>query len=222
MPLPPLKDSYVAVRSKGVNTYHYITTDCEDFELAAEFLMSFCDVDVIRASRRGEEGVDWVENTDLKTGKPMIQVINPVITEPGNRAWGTYGPAVAWHGDGSPVDEGVFDPEKLTPSVEDMNAEEYRTYLLKQTAEINLTYAEEHNPKLFFLAIYTEEEGEENGNSLAELKSYVKECRAKFCAGNLDPSSDADWNNYLKTMEDMGLSTVIRNTQTAVDRMEGK
>lgn len=222
VPLPPLKDSYVAVRSKGVNTYHYITTDCENFDLAAEFLMSFCDEDVIRASRRGEEGVDWVEKTDLKTGKPMLQIINPIITEPGDRVWGTYGPAVGWYGDGSPLSEGTFDPEKLNQSVEDMNAEEYRSYLLKQTADINLSYAEENNPKVFFHAIYTPEEEEENGNSIAELKSYVKECRAKFCAGEWDPSNDTHWNNYLKTMEDLGLSTVVRNTQTAVDRMEAQ
>ena len=220
VPLPPLKDSYVAVRAKGGNTYHYITTDCEDFDLAAEFLMSFCDVDVVRASRRGEEGVDWVERTDLKSGKPMLDIINPIITEPGNRVWGTYGPAVMWHGDGSPVDEGIFDPEKLNLSAEDMDAVEYRTYLLKQTAAINLPYAEEHNPKLFFHAIYTEEEGAENGNSLAELKSYVKESRAKFCAGELDPDNDADWNNYVGTLEKLGLSTLIKNTQAAVDRQE--
>ena len=222
VPLPPLEDSYVAVRSKGVNTYHYITTDCEDFDLAAEFLMSFCDLDVIRASRRGEEGVDWVEKTDLRTGQPMLQIINPVITEPRNRAWGTHGPAVTWHGDGSPVDEGIFDPAKLNQSVEDMDAETYRNELLKQTVAANVPYAEEHNPKLFFHAVYTPEEEEENGNSVAELKSYVKECRAKFCAGELDPDNEADWNNYLSTLERLGLSTVIRNTQAAVDRLEAQ
>ena len=219
VPLPPLEGSYVAVRNKGVNTAHYITTDCENFELAAEFLMSFCDVDVIRASRRGEEGVDWVEKTDLKTGMPMIQAINPILTEPGNRVWGTYGPSVGWHGDGSPLDEGIFDPEKLNQSVEDMDAVTYRSDLLQQTIRTNVPYAEEHNPKLFFHAIYTPEEEEENGNSLAELKNYVKECRAKFCAGDMDPYSDADWNEYTETLERLGLSTVIRNTQTAVDRV---
>lgn len=220
VPLPPLEGSYVAVRNKSVNTYHYITTDCENFDLAAEFLMSFCDLDVIRASRRGEEGVDWVERIDLKSGKPMIDAINPIITEPGNRTWGTYGPSVMWHGEGSPVDEGIFDPEELAQSEDEQDALTYRSNLLDKTIAANLPYADEHNPKLFFHAIYTPEEADENGNSMAELKSYVKEYRAKFCAGDMDPNSDADWNNYLKTMEDLGLSTVLRNTQTAVDRMD--
>ena len=96
------------------------------------------------------------------------------------------------------------------------------TNLLKQTVAANIPYAQEHNPKLFFHAIYTPEEEEENGDSLPQLKSYVKEARAKFCAGELDPNNDADWNAYVDRLERLGLSTIIRNTQSAVNRMEGK
>ena len=224
--LPALEGSYVPLRAMSVTKNYFITSDCENFDLAAEFLMSYCDLEVARASRHGEPGVDWVEEIYPPAGKPMVKPLTGIYNEPGNRSWGINGPVVGWYGsslaEGSPWRVGEWDEEEDENQTLEEEASGYRGGLLGRQMTTNLAYAKEHNPKLFFNAIYNEEETESNGDSLATLKTYVKEARAKFATGMLDPDSDADWNNYLKTMEDMGLSTLIKNTQSAVDREAAK
>ena len=216
--LPPLKDSYVAVRVKGTGMGNYITTDCRNFDLAAEFLMSFCDIDVAHACRRGEEGVDFVMEPDLSSGLPMVNGINDVFNEPSDKTWCVNGPYVGWYGKGSPWSAGNY-----TEKEEDETPSGYRGGMLGQIQSINLPVADEVNPKkLFFNAIYSREETDENGNRISEIKTYMKEARAKFATGMWDINDDAQWQNYLNTMDKMGLQMVIENTQAAVDRAEGK
>ena len=212
--LPPLEGSYVGVRSKSIASGTYITTDCEDFDLAAEFLMSFCDIDVARACRRGERGVDWEEEVEKKSGMPMVHVYNDVFSEPNNKVWAVNGPYVGWYGNGSPWSGGSYKEEEA-----EQTAKGYRGGMLGQIQTANLPYADEHNPsRLFFSTVYNLDEVEENGNRLTDIKTYMKEARAKFATGMWDIDDDTQWQNYLDTMEDMGLDILIKNTQAAVDR----
>ena len=221
--LPAFEGSYVPLRAMSVGKNFFISSDCTNFDLAAEFLMSFCDLEVARSSRHGEEGVDWYEDIDIRSGKPMIRKVegHDIYNNPGNRTWGENGPVVGWYGnadEGSPWRVGEFEIDE--DDTED--AAGYRGGLLGKQMTINLAYAKENNPKLFYNAIYNVEETEENGDSLANLKTYVKEARAKFATGMLDPDSETDWNNYLNTLETLGLSTLVKNTQAAVDRGTAK
>ena len=212
--LPPMEGAYVPVRTKGVSKSCYITTDCKDFDLAAEFLMSFCDIDVAHACRRGEEGVDFVMEPDLSSGLPMVNEINDVFNEPGNKTWSVNGPYVGWYGTGSPWSGGNYtvDASEETPTG-------YRGGMLGQIMTANLDVADAVNPeKLFFNAIYNAEEIDENGNRISEIKTYMKEARAKFATGMWDINDDSQWQEYLDTMDKMGLQIVIENTQDAVDR----
>ena len=212
--LPPLEGAYVPVRTKAILRDFYITTDCKNFDLAAEFLMSFCDIDVAHACRRGEEGVDFVMEPDLNSGEMMINGINDVFNEPNNKTWGVNGPYVGWYGTGSPWSAGNYtaDASEETPTG-------YRGGMLGQIQNANLPVAEKVNPeKKFFSAIYSTEEVEENGNRIAEIKTYMKEARAKFATGMWDINDDSQWQSYLDTMDKMGLQIVIENTQDAVDR----
>lgn len=221
--LPAFEGSYVPLRAMSVGKSHFITSDCTNFDLAAEFLMSYCDLEVARCSRHGEEGVDWYEDIDIRSGKPMIRKVegHDIYNNPADRTWGQAGPVVGWYGsgnDGSPFRVGEFEIDE--DDTED--AAGYRGGLLGRQMVINLAYAKEHNPQLFFNAIYNAEETTSNGDSLATLKTYVKEARAKFATGMWDPDSETDWNNYVNTLEDMGMSTLIKNTQSAVDREAAK
>ena len=213
--LPPLEDAYVPVRVKATSMGHYITTDCRDFDLAAEFLMSFCDIDVAHACRRGEEGVDFVMEPDLTTGEVMVKVLGTnAFDGPTDKTWAANGPYVGWYGKGSPWSAGNY-----TVDESEETASGYRGSMLGLIQNANLPVADKVNPsKLFFNAIYSSEEVEENGNRLAEIKTYMKEARAKFATGMWDIDNDGQWQSYLDTLEKMGLSMLIENTQAAMDR----
>ena len=215
-PLPPLKDACVPLRSTMGSKNCFITTDCENFDAAAEFLMAFSDLAVARACRRGEEGVDWEEDVDTATGKPMIKVLADVFGTQTNKTWSVNGPYVGWYGAGSPWSVGDF----AHGQEGEETAISYRAGLPDKVLRANVPYAREHNPdKIFTSAVYTADEADENGNGLAEAKTYVKKSRAKFATGQLDIDNDEEWNNYVATLERIGLSTLIKNTQTAVERM---
>ena len=99
----------------------------------------------------------------------------------------------------------------------------YAFYKCSGIQKINLPVADKVNPeKMFFSTIYNTEEVEENGTRLTDIKTYMKEARAKFATGMWDINDDAQWQNYLDSMDKMGLQMVIENTQAAVDRAEGK
>ena len=215
-PLPPLEGSYIPLRSTMGSKSFYITTDCRNFDVAAEFLMSFTELDVARACRRGEEGVDWKVDTDKSTGMPMVNSINDVFGKAADKTWAVNGPYVGWYGNGSPWSAGDFDDGKGETSP----AAAHRSGLLDKTLRANVPYARGNNPdRIFGCAVYNADEVDENGNSLAECKTYLKEARAKFATGQLDINSDADWNDYVATLEKIGLKTLVENTQSAVDRL---
>ena len=147
---------------------------------------------------------------------PMIHVYNDVGSEPNNKVWGTNGPYVGWYGKGSPWSGGSFGPK--SEEVNDPGS--HRPGLLGKIVKHNVAYAQEHNPKdIFEFAVYSWDETNENGNRMPEIKTYVKEARAKFAVGQLDINNDSHWQDYLDTMDRMGLDIIIKNTQTAVERM---
>ena len=63
---------------------------------------------------------------------------------------------------------------------------------------------------------HTAEENEELGIYEKDLKSYSNETIYNFIIGKGD--IDKDWDSYLKSMEDFGLSTVLKIKQAAYDR----
>jgi len=218
-PLPPLDEAYVPVRPKGVSTSHYITTDCKDFDLAARFLMAFTDLEVARICKYGEEGKDWVEDTDLDTGKIMVRPLGSG-TGPTSSHWSAIGPYVGWYGPGSPWSSGNYSADETS---EEQKVLGHRGHLLGMTELLNLPVAEERNPKnLFFSVLYNEEETENVGDIKTQIKEYVKAMRAKFAVGEIDIDDDAQWNQYLKEIDAMGLETLLENTQSAWNRRIGK
>lgn len=69
----------------------------------------------------------------------------------------------------------------------------------------------ENYPTIFFLP----EELDTINQIEPELLKYVNTQRAKFI---VDGVNDADWNSFVKTVEDMGLSKLMALYQTALDR----
>jgi len=83
--------------------------------------------------------------------------------------------------------------------------------------------AEERNPAevINWPLNYNEEEQARLGNLQIDIYTYVRESRAKFAAGEIDPYNDTDWNRYLQTLDEMGMDTWLSCAQSAYDRFMG-
>lgn len=67
---------------------------------------------------------------------------------------------------------------------------------------------------------YTTEETERRGALASEINTYVREMRLKFIVGDVD--IEAEYDNYAKTLENLGLSEMIAIDQAAYDRYMSK
>ena len=64
----------------------------------------------------------------------------------------------------------------------------------------------------------TADESAEASEIEATLKTYVMEEVAAFLTGRKD--IDADWDDYIKNMENIGLNRILELSQTAYDRLK--
>ena len=211
-PLPPLKDGYTSLQPLGVGTGCFITTDCRDFDTAARFFMEFSTLETARRSRYGEKGKDWVETT-RPDGSSAVKVLNTAAYGGQTRStWSLSGPAVGYYGPDSPWSAYLEpDPKSWTWK---------QRQLLDDGAKVVLNHAKKMNPKYMFIgAVYTEKESEALGTLNVEMYRYANQALAQFANGILDIDSDADWNKYVQDLKNMGLETLLTNTQAAYDRM---
>ena len=88
--------------------------------------------------------------------------------------------------------------------------------LAKRMAETNAEFVTGF-PNL----IYTEEESREVAPLQADIQSYCQTQKALFLTGELDINDDDEWQNFLSTLERMGLPRLLELTQLAYDRMYG-
>ena len=82
----------------------------------------------------------------------------------------------------------------------------------------NLYQIEAYRPEeLLLKLVYSEEEMETVADVLPTLKQFRDEWTANVLAGNTD--IDADWDNYLNELNNIGLEELINVYQTVYDRM---
>ena len=63
--------------------------------------------------------------------------------------------------------------------------------------------------------IYTDSEEATKEKLEGTFGSYVKEALTLFACGEKNPSSDSDWKEYLDTLEQCGLSDLLKVYQSA-------
>ena len=167
------------------------------------------------ACRYGEEGVDWEWSTDYATGEPAVGVLNSSAFGGQTKStWNKtcailtkYGPSGKYH-------------TAIASAPEDMTWNEHRNQRNNSHAMGYVAMAEQNNPAevIDWTLVYNEEENERLGNLQTDIMTYVREYRAKFASGELDPHSDADWNTYVQTLNGMGTDIWLSCAQSAYDR----
>ena len=70
-----------------------------------------------------------------------------------------------------------------------------------------------------FNHFWTQEEADSCANERGNCQTYIKTMRSHFGAGIKDPNSNADWNEYLKQLNEMGIEVWRSVCQAIYDGM---
>lgn len=148
----------------------------------------------------GIEGEDWEY-----TAQGGLQRLYPEDVNPEEYRAGQLTPDA---GTQLPLNrQPVFDISQV--GVEETNPQNY--YISQQTSEMLAPYAVPTFPLLYF----TNEEQQELDFFLLDLENYVQQAEAGFVTGQRPLS---EWENYLATVQQIGLERVLELYQAAYDR----
>ncbi len=217
--LPPLTGpegkAYAAFSPANPTWEFMILKDCKNPELAFRLGDLFYREDIAITNRYGEENVDWSRDPEVtKNYKGVYEevsgipcsyaILNDIWSKPQNKHWYDVGPSYR----GLEFSRGI---DERKP--EDENAVNYYALTRAMSAEY---YADAHPEHILGRLRYTQEEGEEIAEIMANVQTFVKESNAAFVTGNKPLS---EWDNYLDELKNMGLNRWIEIAQTAYERM---
>lgn len=184
----------------------FITADCDDPETAMKFLDLWYADETITRARHGEMGVDWLDEkgTSVYGKESHIQVVNEAAWNSGNSTWTTIGACFDndWNYETNSKDAG--DGSWISECTRLMREHYDLMQTFEEPKEIvhNLLLTKEENVKM----------------DTTSWSSHISQSRALFATGEKNPSNDADWKEYLDTLEEYGESKFIKIVQGAYDR----
>lgn len=204
------KGGYLVVSEDTVTISSFITKDCEDPELAMEFIDFFYEDETIRRGRHGERDVDWEEGDgmDIYGNKVSTVVLNEQAFFDGSQTW-----CINLCG--------IHTPDNYNcVSAENNEAGARTAKLLQGSYDLigNYPMKEETVRNLE----YTSEEDDIKEQYESTITTYVREQTKLFIMGTIDINSDADWNAYVDQINQLKLSDVLGVKQSAYDRANGK
>lgn len=202
------KGGYTALLENPVQVGAFITKDCANPELAMELLDFFYTDGAVTRLRHGEKDVDWVEGsgTDTYGYEVTTMIKNAKASTEGNSSWSITG-------------IGIQTPQNYNGVRADDTPE--AKMMSRIYKEILSTMESAVEPKeTLSLLVYTDEEKELVDEYIQLLKDQVASQRDLFITGDKDINNDAQWNEYLKSLEDLKLSELIKTAQTAYDRVK--
>ncbi|MHC5269743.1 extracellular solute-binding protein [Enterococcus sp. LJL98] len=161
---------------------------------------------------KGPEGGFWeyAENAKGEQVRVFAKGVDPAESEDARSKvtpdYGIMVPKVEF-----PTD--TDDPAaSVLPEPDAVNDTTFQDFITAETEEKITPFAKVTFPLLYL----TTEESEKVRDSATDLSTYVEQMEAKFITGL--ESIDKGWDNYVKTIEGMGLEQYIATYQTAYDR----
>jgi len=199
---------YAPVYSPTFEYNTFITTDCENPELAFKLLDFMSGQESYLHNRFGQEGIhwDWYEGdgtTNLGVPAAITVHDSTVYSSQNNICWHDTRANITTAGRiGNYTD--MSNPSESAR----LFAGVYNNYMNGQRPE-----------EVVYTLVYNSEETEYNATVKSTIEDYVAEARAMFISGVQNPSDDAAWNAYLANLETQGLSKYTETAQAAYDRM---
>ena len=214
--LAPLKAAtelggYAAVRGSTYEYNTFITTDCENPELAFKLLDFMCGQESFLRQRNGVYGVHWEwadEGTYSSVGAPAtIKAIDASVYSSQNNT--------CWHDV-----RATITTQERNATAANVDTATWAGYKSKLAADIRAAQlAVEAPAEVVHKFVYNASEQETVSSLKTPLSDYVAEARAMFISGVMDPNDDAQWNTYLANLEAQGLQEYIEAAQSAYSRM---
>lgn len=191
----------------------FITADCDNPDKAFEVLMKLWSWDGSMRVRYGEYGVNW---TDADPGAKSelgldatYKLIQDALQMQTTAKWAKIASTLNVYAEGetAQISENMsqWDATKAK-----MHAESYRLFEEREAAQDN----SHRCPTLS----RTAEEDERIEAYVTNVGSRRNKAMTEFITGVMNINSDADWNAYLKEMEDLGIQNILDVYQTAYDR----
>ena len=155
------------------------------------------------------EGVDWRWPTDedkaLEGGRPAYNRLIPYTNEPQNHNWSDFNVGHSpWHSEStSPQDIDLFDPLGL------------ETLLYKASKELYHQYIPTDGTSNMLPVTLKPDESSNIQTITTELTNLIKSSKAEFI---MSIKSFDEWDNYVKSLNDIGLEEYLSTYQAAYDR----
>ncbi len=197
----------------SLNTF--ITESCENVDRAFEMLMTLWSWDGSMRARYGEYGVNWVDADPGAKSDYDLDATYKLISDPlsvqSTVKWAKHASTFQNYAELESAQIGgeVSEYQKIKSK---MAATSYKLYA-EQLANFN-------DPSLVCPTLtYTSAEKERTSVERTNISDRRSKAQAEFCTGVLDPNKDADWNAYLKELEELGLQVVVDYAQAGYDRI---
>lgn len=201
------KGGYTIIAEQNVTWTGFVTKDCEYPEVAMKFIDLFYDDETVTRQRHGVEGVDWerYDGTNGSGSKSYTKQINSEAFFGGKQTWCGNMLGIMTHYNYLTVNE-----EPQTERI----AQTQR--LVKETWDI-MHNAKEAEERCIYM-VYTQDEYELREDKQGVVNSYINEQVTQFFSGQKNPADDAQWNEFLNTLKEIGREELMEVAQNAYDR----
>ena len=217
--VPPLKgadgEAHASIKGNMVDATAFITKNCEHPEAAFRLVDYLYKPEVMCTYRWGEQGVNWDYVSDLKqedypdynlsntfAGHPAtVLEYNSIQSTVQNTHWGLQKPALRTNAFTAGVSAAAIKAGTTTEQQSLTMGKYYEAGPERVLSKQSFSFTDPSESA----------DTVELGNLLSD---YVKEKVSLWCTGAAD--IDADWDAYLKELENMGLSNWLATMQNAL------
>lgn len=210
--LPALKDAtgmggYEMIAEQNIAWTAFITKDCAYPAVAMKFLDVFYEDETITRQRHGVKDVDWVyqEGTSAGGFPAYAKVLNPTAYTEGDSTWCGNMLGIMTHWNYSTVIE-----DAASERIKESNRLAQEAWEIIKSAKL----PEERCNYL----VYTAEEYEIREEKKGLMSSYVNDQITKFVAGEKNPKDNAQWKEFLDTLDGLGRAELMEVAQNAYNR----
>jgi len=197
------------------NTLSYITSSAESPEACFAFLMTgFSDEKYHIMARYGQEGLDWAYCTDGEKGLYEDLGFPAVFKWLRGDIRKIEGQTSVWGG------ANIYTLPVMTKNEVLYYVDPVENIGAAMTAATTIAQAPYAPQNVVTKIIYTQEESDKTSELRSVLKTYVKEARTRFVAGDLDP--EKDWDAYIQELNNIQYQMILETDRAAYHRTIGK